>query len=69
MLGIAAGVELALRWKRGDGSIPRLVSQSKWEGDTVYEASSALCSWTITVQFPKALSEGQGPARPKWLPS
>lgn len=65
MLGIVAGTLL----EEGDGSIPRLVSQFKWEGDTVYKASLALCPWTIMTEFQRALREGQGQARPKWPPS
>lgn len=60
MLGTVAGVELALYWKRVNGSMPRLVSQSEWEGDRVYEDSAALCPQMIIIQLPKALSEGQG---------
>lgn len=55
--------------EEGDGSIPRLVSQAKWEGDTVYEASLALCPWTVMTEFQNALREGQVQARPKWPPS
>lgn len=48
-----AGVELA----------PRLVSQTEGEGDTEYSFLGTLPK--DNNQFPKALSEVQGPARPR----
>lgn len=55
-----------LCWKRGCGSMQRLMSQPEGEGDTENEASLALCPAVTIIQLPKALSEAWGPARPKW---